>query len=545
MRRQMNLLALGLLIALPVTAMAADPATGNWKVISVNNYQIDLVDCIIKLDKDDGKWTAEIVAASQFAPNAKVKSVTVGDGKIRLVLEKGNSEFVFDGILGKEKEILGSYGNERRIAAGKLIWTEDEKLDQRSAIIRKEMPAPLQEMDKLQTTLFQLRGKLRQAKEDDEKKTLADEIKTQQKAMEAAIPGLLKQVLAKHGDDPAALDAAVLLIRGAAKYGVSPEDARKWAMAALNLAAAYGPRFRQETQLNLAEAMVTNPVLSAIAAEFAKRAEMDLGSNAPIQRQVRVLNVIVHAMGDKPEAKPYSARLEELETTLDKEYIAKRAKLEVEPYQGRKSGGGKTVLLELFTGAQCPPCVAADIAFDKLCENYKPEDVILLQYHMHIPGPDPLTNTDTEARWKYYTEAFPKGVGGVPTSIFNGKPESGGGGGEAQAISKLKAYRKIIDPVLDEEGKTKIAMKATRAGDDVTINASVSDLSEPGESIKLRFALVEESIRYEGSNGIRFHHHVVRSMPGGANGLPLAGANETRQVSVNLAELRGNLTKSL
>jgi hypothetical protein len=543
MHRFLSQLALVLLIASPATA--ADPATGNWKVISVNNYQIDLVDCIIKLDKDDGKWTAELVVASPFAANAKVKSVAVENGKIRLVMEKGNAEVVFDGILGNEKKILGSYGNDRRVTAGKLIWTEDEKLDQRSALIRKEAPAPMQEMDKMQSAINQLRGKLRQATEDDEKKTLGDEIKAQQKAAEAALPGLLKQVLAKHADDPAAFDAAVLLIRGAAKYGVSADDARKWAITALNRAAEYGPRFRQETQLNLAEAMVANPALLAIAAEFAKRAESDLGSSAPIPKQVRVLNVVVHAMGDTPEAKPFAARLEKLETSLDKEYIAKHAKLEVEPYQGRKSGGGKSVLLELFTGAQCPPCVAADIAFDKLCENYKQDDVILLQYHMHIPGPDPLTNNDTEARWKYYTEAFPKSVGGVPTSIFNGKPDSGGGGGEAQALSKLKAYRKIIDPVLDEEGKTKIAVKATRAGDVVTIGASVSDLPEPGESMKLRFALVEESIRYEGSNGIRFHHHVVRAMPGGADGVSLGGANETRQVSVNLAELRGNLSKYL
>ena len=55
----------------------------------------------------------------------------------------------------------------------------------------------------------------------------------------------------------------------------------------------------------------------------------------------------------------------------------------------------KVAVLELFTGAQCPPCVAADVAFDALEKSYKHTDLILLQYHMHIPGPDPLTNPDT------------------------------------------------------------------------------------------------------------------------------------------------------
>ena len=53
--------------------------------------------------------------------------------------------------------------------------------------------------------------------------------------------------------------------------------------------------------------------------------------------------------------------------------------------------------MELFTGAQCPPCVAADVAFDVLEKTYKPADLVLIQYHLHIPGPDPLTNAASEA----------------------------------------------------------------------------------------------------------------------------------------------------
>ena len=71
-------------------------------------------------------------------------------------------------------------------------------------------------------------------------------------------------------------------------------------------------------------------------------------------------------------------------------------------FKGRKGESKRVALVELFTGAYCPPCVAADIAFDAAMETYKPQDVILLQYHTHIPAPDRLTNADTEdARDKY------------------------------------------------------------------------------------------------------------------------------------------------
>ena len=56
------------------------------------------------------------------------------------------------------------------------------------------------------------------------------------------------------------------------------------------------------------------------------------------------------------------------------------------------TAGTVPVLVELFTGAECPPCVAADLAFDALGKTYKPTDVVLLEYHLHIPGPDALTN---------------------------------------------------------------------------------------------------------------------------------------------------------
>src|SRR5262249_11450951 len=151
-------------------------------------------------------------------------------------------------------------------------------------------------------------------------------------------------------------------------------------------------------------------------------------------------------------------------------------------FPGRKGNSQRVLVMELFTGAQCPPCVAADAAFDALETTYKPADVILLQYHMHIPGPDPLTNPDSEARMRYYSKKFPRDAGGTPSTIFNGKANSLGGGGLlAQSERKYHQYREHIDKLLEETTPVHLNLTAGRKGDHINLKAEVSELSEPGE----------------------------------------------------------------
>src|SRR5262249_47958733 len=140
--------------------------------------------------------------------------------------------------------------------------------------------------------------------------------------------------------------------------------------------------------------------------------------------------------------------------------------------------------------------------------------LVLLQYHLHIPGPDPLTNADSEARWGYYGELFPNEARGVPTTLFNGKPEAGGGT-MANAEEKYKQYRQVIDPLLETSSSAKLSASAVKQGNKINIKVEVTDLKNPGGDVRLRLLLVEETIRYVGGNRVRFHHHVVRSMVGG------------------------------
>ena len=166
---------------------------------------------------------------------------------------------------------------------------------------------------------------------------------------------------------------------------------------------------------------------------------------------------------------------------------------------------------------------------------------MLLQYHLHIPGPDPLTNPDTMARQKFYAAD----IRGVPSSIFNGKSEGGGGGNMANSEVKFKQYSGIIDGILEKTTEVTVSAKATLDGDTLSIEAAVGGLKEVGDDLKLRLVVAEESIRYVGTNGIRFHHNVVRALPGGAAGVAIkdlkGGAHSAK---LNLPEARARACRS-
>jgi hypothetical protein len=223
------------------------------------------------------------------------------------------------------------------------------------------------------------------------------------------------------------------------------------------------------------------------------------------------------------------------------EYSKKNPPFQPDEFKGRAAKSDQVVLVELFTGAECPPCVAVDLAFDALGRTYKPSEVIFLQYHLHIPRPDPLCNPDAEARANFYGDK----VQGTPSIFFNGRKDAAGGGAANQAKRKYDGYRKDIDGYLEKKATAKVSVVAAVKGEEIAIKANVADLEKPGEKIMLRLALVEDRVRYTGGNGLRYHHSVVRSMPGGAKGIALTKATGEQSATVKLEDVRKSLDKYL
>jgi thiol-disulfide isomerase/thioredoxin len=277
----------------------------------------------------------------------------------------------------------------------------------------------------------------------------------------------------------------------------------------------------------------------------AKRAERLLTDDDDAATRLKALEAVARALakaGKPDEAKPYTAQIAKLEARDYAEY-ARTLPFKPEPFAGRKGKSDRAVVVEIFTGAECPPCVAVDLAFDGLMRAYKPADVVLLQYHVHIPGPDPLTSPDGMKRLEdYYADQ----VRGAPTVFIGGKLGEAGGGPAAAAEKKYASFRKQIEEGLEKPPGVKLGLtiaKGEKGG--FTAKAAVSDLETPGEKVMLRFALAEERIRYTGGNGIRYHHMVVRSMPGGAKGVALAQKSAEHSVSFDPDAVRAELAKYL
>ncbi len=213
-----------------------------------------------------------------------------------------------------------------------------------------------------------------------------------------------------------------------------------------------------------------------------------------------------------------------------------------DPGHFSKKTQGKVVLAELFTGAECPPCAGADAAFDALSEYFPRNDVAILEYHLHIPAPDPMTNPDTFARYKFYGGNF-----GTPTVILEGKEKITGGGPKYVASNRFNIYKYSIDKYLKEKPEIKFTGTAVQSGNEVKVNLLLKKEKELDKNFSLHIALVEKSIHFEGSNGVTKHIFVVRDLLNGAKGNPLTFNNDSESLSesFDLAGIGKNISSYL
>src|SRR6185436_13087313 len=106
-----------------------------------------------------------------------------------------------------------------------------------------------------------------------------------------------------------------------------------------------------------------------------------------------------------------------------------------------------------------------------LAKTYGPTDVVLLQYHKHIPQADPMTNEASDARYEYYFDV--KKVRGTPSILFNGHSAAPGGGFHENALEKYKEYTDVINKLIELPDALSLSASASRSGDKVNISAKV------------------------------------------------------------------------
>lgn len=185
----------------------------------------------------------------------------------------------------------------------------------------------------------------------------------------------------------------------------------------------------------------------------------------------------------------------------------------------------RTVLMEEFTQASCPPCEATTPALNAIM-NANPDDVVQIRYQTSWPGVDPMNADNPEhvqTRVDYY------GVNGVPNFNLDGSSTPG-----VPTQSEIDNSEAVTAPVLVTVEHTLSADLTTM---DVTVrvvNESANDYSGPNDF--LRVALVEEEIAWPftpGSTSITTFEYVMKTFFTGPEGMemPDVAAGETWEMT--------------
>lgn len=493
---------------------AADPPwVGTWVLTEVDRgEETDLL--LFKLDAKDNKPQGEVLSAGiRPFQGAKIESPKVAGQALKFVVAAGRLSLNVTAYLPKDddapKKLYGflEFGDQRSFI--ELSRSELPKLDPEKAVNVEAARALLSAL---------------QSETDKDK--------------EAA----LKAILDKYSDRPVSVSAGLELVGLLAKRGAAEEELRKQAEAVLKLATRYGPEMKGLAQRELASKLTPSEKSAGLAVEYAQEAVKGLPEGERIALRAAALRVLLGALrkADKPDdARKVETTLAKIDDELDAEFNKSAIPFKPEAFAGRKGKSDRVVVLELFTGSECPPCVAADVAFDALLQTYKPTEVVELEYHLHIPRPDPLTNEDTLARGKYY------GIRSTPNPVISGERGPAIGGGRADAKEGYEELRALLDKALEKDAGAQVKLTADRKGDKIDLQAAVSGLKKTSGEVKLRFVLIEDVVRYPGGNGQRLHHHVVRAFPGGVDGIALKEESSKQSATADLAEINKEIEKYL
>jgi hypothetical protein len=527
---------------------------------------------MLEVTGDEGSYSAKIVDSQAALARLKpdVRGFRKSEDRVQFELVRENEVWPFEGVVAGN-QVRGAIELRDRVT---LAWLERTRLASMRSVPASSPAAGWSSFEAAQRS--------------EDSKELAHQ---------------LLQFADEQSDSPLVFDAFRVALRMSRRAELSESEVRQAVEKYRALSQSWGKRWSEHTLETIASDLATadgpeNPPVDALVLEFAEAARKALPEDAAAPRKRAVdlayalalvrnnraqegkelIDELIARAPEEGELQFYAAQaaeklgdeagaidllvplwphplatreleriwrhkngsLEGLDARLDELYLSRFPPLPVEAFAGREGGAANPVALgELFTGSSCPPCVAADVAFEALGRTFKPSELVLLQYHLHVPGPDPMTNEVAESRAEYYN------LEGTPAMLLNGRESAQGGGSRQHAPAKYSEYRTDIEKLLGGTSGAMLKLTANRDKDTVNIEVNVRDLPEVTEKLRLRLALVEEQVRFSGRNGIRLHHAVVRAMPGGPAGFAVSTGDEPQRATVDIAEVRESLSREL
>ena len=202
----------------------------------------------------------------------------------------------------------------------------------------------------------------------------------------------------------------------------------------------------------------------------------------------------------------------------------------------KKNTKNRVVLAEIFTGAHCRPCIAADLAFDGLLSYFPRKHLAVLEYHLPIPQVEPLMAPVSE-----HTAAT-RGVRGTPIAFFDGTRVVSGGGGEEEKEAKYLEYKAVVLERLLEKTDYQLTVKAEV--DRRLVKGAVEVKGPSNDDVSVHVMLVEKGVLFPGRNKVVVHHMVVRgALTPGSGGVPYRPDDEKMTIPIarRLSDIRDDL----
>lgn len=178
----------------------------------------------------------------------------------------------------------------------------------------------------------------------------------------------------------------------------------------------------------------------------------------------------------------------------------------------------KVVLAELFTGSHCPPCAASDAAFDTIIAEYDRDEVAVLEYHVDIPGPDPLSTPHSRERSLFYMGALSQSA---PQAFFDGSRGMRGGGSRSAGRRFWSKARGHIRDAAKVPALIELSARARLGFHAGLLDIQMAATGIATASLRLHVVFYHDNVEFLGANRTRIHRFVVQNMLGGPAGEPV------------------------
>jgi len=203
----------------------------------------------------------------------------------------------------------------------------------------------------------------------------------------------------------------------------------------------------------------------------------------------------------------------------------------------------RVVLAELFTGSECRPCTAADLAFDRILEEYSRETVVMLVYHVDIPTRDPMSISDNFHRMDYYAGGI--SYRNAPQAYFGGdRVQRGQGGPRGRTSNYFNRAQRLIEASAGEPAGAEIEGRTYLGFEGGEIEIEIEPIVDSDDELRFHLVLYEDRIQYTGANQVSEHRYVVRDFVTDVEGRELEPSPEGWRIVENVSREQALLGNS-